>query len=392
MTEAILTTEDLINNISRATQASPGAMHPSLYAGMSGMMLFEYLNSKRSGIDSEYIDNYFEQLSGITIAEVNHTFCTGKSGINWFYNFLYRNGSVDEEDLDLLCFDNELLLKLAVQDMDKDNYDFLHGTIGTAYAMLYNFKTAYTPYFVTIFGQLERLMNNERNMIPDFDYKTKKLVDGRVNLGLAHGIPSVLKFCMQCYSQGVCKDQAKAMALKVIDFLKSNVNTDTTHCYFAYVSGNAEENAVQSRMAWCYGDLSIAVILHQAGRLFADPQLEQLSVTIALHSASRRSDESTQVCDAGVCHGSAGLAYMFQKMEHYTRLPELKEAADYWINRTMAFARFEDGPAGFKKFNPSDHTFETDYGLLEGAAGIGLVLYTYVTGDFSWDYCLMLND
>lgn len=392
MTEELPITEDIRNNISRATQASPAAMHPSLYAGMAGMMLFEYLHSKRSGIDSEYIDNYFEQLSGITIAEVNHTFCSGKSGINWFYNFLYRNGSVDEEDLDLLCFDNELLLKLAVQDMDKDNYDFLHGTIGTAYAMLYNFKTAYTPYFATIFGQLERLMSNERNMIPDFDSKTRKLIDGRVNLGLAHGIPSVLKFCMQCYSQDVCKDQARAMAQQIIDFLLSNKNTDTTHCYFAYISGNAEENAIRSRLAWCYGDLSIGIILYQAGRLFADPQLLQLGTAIALHGAARRSDEATQVCDAGVCHGSAGLAYMFQKMWHYTLLPELKEAMDYWISRTTAFSRFEDGPAGFKKFNPADHTFETDYGLLEGAAGIGLVLYTYVTGDFSWDYCLMLND
>lgn len=390
MTEYLLTADDLLNTISRTTITSAASAYPSLHAGTAGIMLFEHMNSKRTGIDSEYLDLFFEELSGTTIEEVDYTFCSGKSGINWFYNFLNHEGAIDEEDLDLLCYDNELLLQLAVQDIRKDNYDFLHGAIGTAYAMLYHFKTSFTPYFTIVFEQLERLTSNEQGMVPHFDLKSRKLTGEAVNLGLAHGIPGILKFCMQCYKQQVCKEQALVIAQHIIHFLQEHKNTDTTISHFGYMSDT--EGAPGSRLGWCYGDLSIAVILYQAGLLFSEPQLVQQGIEIALHSAARRSDESTQVCDAGICHGSAGLAYMFLKMEHYTRLPEFKEAAHYWLDRTAAYSRFEDGPAGFKKFNPGTQNFENDHGLLEGVAGIGLVLYTYVTGDFSWDYCLMLND
>lgn len=390
MTEYLLTADEILNTISRTTITSAASAYPSLHAGTAGVMLFEYMNSKRTGIDSEYMDRFFEALSGTTIEEVDHTFCSGKSGINWFYNFLYREKAIDEEDLDLLCYDNELLLKLAVQDIGKDNYDLLHGAIGTAYAMLYHFQTGYTPYFTIIFEQLEKLIGSGPGMIPHFDLKSRKLAPDAVNLGLAHGIPGILKFCMQCYKQGVCSGQALVIAQQIIRFLLDHKNTDTATSHFGYMSGTAA--AQGSRLAWCYGDLSIALVLYQAGRLFSEPQLMQLGTDIALHSAARRSDESTQVCDAGICHGSAGLTYMFLKMEHYTQLPEFKEAAHYWLDRTAAYSMFEDGPAGFKKFNPVTHTFDNDHGLLEGVAGIGLVLYTYVTGDFSWDYCLMLND
>ncbi len=30
--------------------------------------------------------------------------------------------------------------------------------------------------------------------------------------------------------------------------------------------------------------------------------------------------------------------------------------------------------------------------LLQGMLGIGVVLLSYITEDFSWNYCLMLND
>mgnify|MGYP000993101183 CR=1 FL=1 len=102
--------------------------------------------------------------------------------------------------------------------------------------------------------------------------------------------------------------------------------------------------------------------------------------------------KETIVFDAGICHGSAGVAHIFNKMAHYTNNVIFKEAADYWIKKTLEFAHHKDGIGGYKSYTHTDEKWKKEVGFLEGSIGIGLVLSSYITGNFDWDYCLMLND
>jgi lantibiotic biosynthesis protein len=98
------------------------------------------------------------------------------------------------------------------------------------------------------------------------------------------------------------------------------------------------------------------------------------------------------VKDAGFCHGCAGIAHMYNKLWHSTHQPVFKAACDFWMQRTLDMATYPDGMAGHKKYTGTEGVFESTPALLDGVAGIGLVLLSYLTGDFSWDYCLMLNN
>lgn len=60
-----------------------------------------------------------------------------------------------------------------------------------------------------------------------------------------------------------------------------------------------------------------------------------------------------------------------------TRTPDFKDASDYWFNETLNMSKFENGLAGFK-FISVGYGFIPNYSLLEGIAGIGLALTTYM--------------
>lgn len=54
--------------------------------------------------------------------------------------------------------------------------------------------------------------------------------------------------------------------------------------------------------------------------------------------------------DAGLCHGSAGVAMIFHYMYRQTGDERLRAACDFWHEQTLAHARWEDGIAGYKFF------------------------------------------
>lgn len=59
---------------------------------------------------------------------------------------------------------------------------------------------------------------------------------------------------------------------------------------------------------------------------------------------------------------------------------------------TLIFDNFSDGLAGYKVvIDPVIDKLKNSVGLMEGVTVIVLILLSYLTADFSWDYCLMLN-
>jgi hypothetical protein len=106
----------------------------------------------------------------------------------------------------------------------------------------------------------------------------------------------------------------------------------------------------------------------------------------------RKTLNESMINDAGVCHGSAGVAHIFNRMWSITNDKKFRQATDFWIKQTLEFGTKINGKTEFKKYNAKINEYEINHSLLEGNAGVGLVLYSYLTGDFSWDYCLMLND
>ena len=73
-------------------------------------------------------------------------------------------------------------------------------------------------------------------------------------------------------------------------------------------------------MAWCYGDLGIAIALYHANQILNNEEVEREYIEL-LHKSLKRKDKSiSMVEDISVCHGSFGLALIFKKFYDRTKL------------------------------------------------------------------------
>ena len=140
-------------------------------------------------------------------------------------------------------------------------------------------------------------------------------------------------------------------------------------------------------------DLAAALLL--AARAGGDAALERQAVELALAAAARPA-ETSGVRDAGLCHGSAGLAHLFNRFYQETGEPRLAEASRRWFERALDFRQPGEGLAGYRAFWVEDdgvtESWRPEAGLLEGVAGIGLAFLGGLS-DFepAWDRVLMLS-
>lgn len=374
----------------------PAPQKLSLYSGAAGYILAGFEYSRMTG--EPLGDTTLESLQWL----VDHqddtgsaVFAGGKAGIHWLYCYLYRAGLLEQEDYEVLCAGETAGLQhSSLALLAAGNWDFLHGALGIAAALLYRAAEVETAYFDTVFKELNRICDDNKvtHTFPAFHYESGAYLDTETDLGLAHGLPSVLKFCAQSYRRGICAEQALALGRRLIESLRRYVNPDTSVSYFSSVVKSGAPYANRSRLGWCYGDPGAGLALYQAAAVFGMPEASDLALAMLRHAATRRQPEDTHIRDAGFCHGSAGLAHIFHRMWRYTGDAVFQEAMDFWIQQTLDYAVHAEGIAGYRKYTHDQEPWVTTGGLLEGTGGIALVMMSYLTGDFSWDYCVLLGD
>jgi lantibiotic biosynthesis protein len=163
---------------------------------------------------------------------------------------------------------------------------------------------------------------------------------------------------------------------------------------YKQISIDGSAHYESSRLGWCYGDPGIASSIWQAGKALKNEEWKNEAIEIMLHASLRKELKINGVMDAGICHGTAGIAHIFNRFYWETKMPVFKEAANYWIEETLKMAYHKDGLAGYKAWQGKERGWQNEYGLLEGVAGIGLVLLGFLTddiNDLSWDRCLLLS-
>jgi hypothetical protein len=367
----------------------------SILGGIYGHALFDFYFRKEFKLNFEYSPKLtLQSLAEESFKNTNPTFCNGISGLRWYFSFLYYNNIIDVEDLQILTPRDTKIENTSLDMLSIGNYDFLHGAIGIAYNILYSETWSSPTYLYSVIHKLSQLIDisKHKKMIPAFDSNLNKSVPNIINLGFAHGITSILKFCMECYKKNLFKNKSKELADLIINFLLNNSNQNKSESYYPYSIDLDTSKNISSRLAWCYGDLTIGYILYHAGQIFANPKSQLFGKDILINCTTRKTYKETMIMDGGVCHGSAGIAYIFNKFWRETGDPIFKNATEYWIERTLNYFNRSLNANGYKKYISSSNQFELDSSLLEGSAGIGLVLLSYLSNDFEWDHCLMLNN
>lgn len=319
---------------------------------------------------------------------INHW--NGLSSLIWALNQLNEsqilNLKVD------LAFDhyNDILTKIMINFIKNNEYDYFKGGLGIA-STLRKISLHFDELVAMITIELNLTSVNDENNNTYWVVVDKFSGLLQTNLGLAHGLPSIIKSISDfCVTGNV---NSKLLLEKSVSYLlNQKLPPNQYNSIYPNLALESMDKIHSSRLAWCYGDLGISVALWHASQALGRKDWEQEAVDTILHASKRRGLVENGVVDAGLCHGTAGIAHIFNRMYGYTGLEELKEASNYWFAETLKMARFEDGLAGFKAWQGNERGWVNEPGLLEGIAGIGLALISAVSDiEPAWDECLLLS-
>lgn len=211
------------------------------------------------------------------------------------------------------------------------------------------------------------------------------------HLGVAHGVPGVLGFLARLFHAGIEPERTRRLAEGAFRWLLRQRLPAGGDCRFPTTVGAGTE-PVPARTAWCSGDLGIAAVLLSAARGFGRRDWEEQALEWA-RLAARRSPELTGVTDPSLCHGAAGLGYLFLRLHRATGDSVTGAAARLWLERALAMRQPGEGLAGFLSRSGDGRGRDVwlgEPGLLLGVAGIGLTLLAAVTDvEPRWDRVLL---
>ena len=348
---------------------------------------------KRQGL--RIIDAVFKEIE--QSQNYIFSFCNGLAGIGWTLEHLEQKGYAKYNTNILLEDFDSVLSDVLEHEMKKGNYDFLHGAIGIVLYFISRIHKnekllpVLQKFIVHLNDLSEKQPNGSIKWRSVIDYETKKTV---YNISLSHGMASIAAILSRLYAiKGLDKKMVEKLLQDCINYiLEQEIDKDRYGTFFPSYALESTEYLHGSRLAWCYGDLGIAMALWQAGVALQNETWKNKALEVLLFAAEKRKDlEKNMVKDAGLCHGTAGIGHIFYRAWWNTQLLEFKNAADYWFEQTLKISTFADGLAGYKTWHGKEGWIN-EYDLLTGIAGIGLALLTYYHEiEPTWDECLLLS-
>jgi lantibiotic modifying enzyme len=213
------------------------------------------------------------------------------------------------------------------------------------------------------------------------------------NLALSHGLASIIGVLSKIIDSAIETTMASRLLENAVTVLLNyRYDPHECQCYFPNTINDLDKK-ISSRVAWCYGDLGIASALWQASQTMKNKEWQKIAEEVLLYTAGRRDLKQTRTVDAGICHGTAGNAHLFNRAYQNTGYAPLKDAANFWLEQTLKMASFSDGFAGFKRYSTPEYGgWQPDLSFLEGISGIGLVIISAMADiEPQWDRILLLS-
>ena len=392
--------QDISSSLDSFTEkdASPG-----LLGGYTGMALFYayyyQLTEKKKHLNKvhQLLERAVHDLAA-TALPLSH--CNGVAGMVWAIQHLIKAGFAGEDELEDIFAEVDVVLgKEMISALEQGAHDFLHQGLGIAlYFLERNHHLVAEQWLTAVVDKLQATVIETPAGITWQDHLTgladRPASEISFNLGLAHGVPAIISILGMIHSKGIATTQTAGMIRQGISWIQACSNLpeeENTSLYPVLVDQQHKAlTGRQSRLGWCYGDLGIATLMLNAGKWLQDDNYIENALQIFHHTLQHRTLQNSQVHDACLCHGSAGIAHIYRRAWLQTKEPFLLNGATGWLQHTLQMNTHKEGPAGFRFYGKDD--FENSYGILEGVAGIGLSLTAAIDPDTdpAWDRCILL--
>jgi hypothetical protein len=398
--QALQAVDAIAESIARLLPAGGDA---SLAAGQAGLALMDaWVFAAERDPQAEArawrrLDDAFDTVSA---APSTASLYGGFTGVAWAAELIDRvldpggedrNGEVDEV----------LLRLLAARHLSYSPHDLVMGVTGIG---VYALERYPRPLAVECLRRVVQQLRTSAHHDGDGSYwltppegmvdpeQQEQFPSGRVDLGVPHGLGGAIALLGAICGVDVAPATTRSLVQGALGWLTAHsLRTRAGPTYPIWVAPGFEP--VPARSAWCYGDPGLAAALLVAARGLDDAALQAKAVALARRSAQRPA-EDTGVVDACFCHGTAGLAHVYNRMYQTTGEPALERAAVSWLERTLEYCRtaVDNGPAWVQgSANPRMGPW-TGLDIVDGAAGIALVLLAAATSvEPLWDRMFLLS-
>ncbi len=306
----------------------------------------------------------------------------GITGLGWLLTHIAK---LDGYKADVTSLD-ELLVRRLGHPWEGD-YDLIRGLVGIGIYAIERIESGEPKDLLElVVHQLGKRAVRDPNGVAWhtdrallFGRTASEYPTGYYNLGLAHGVPGVLRLLTDAVRLGVQSELASSLVCGATPWLLSHlIKTDRGWTLRSIVEKRVTPRV---RLAWCYNELGAMTSILSAGRVLGRSDWIDIAHQVFL-SIADTPPELSGVVDAGLCHGSAGVAHILRVVGNDLEDLTLQAAAKGWFQETIHRQRPGTGVGGY-----SARLMATDQGtrgerykdvplpgFLEGSAGVGLAL------------------
>lgn len=323
-------------------------------------------------------------------------YSSGTTGFVWLLKFFNKEGFVDFEAKDVLSDLDEIIYNFAIRELDKGNFDFLHGAMGALHYFLTDAEDL-NDYAKGIISKLHSIVEYtpEGKMYwPFFGITDPHKLEKSINFGLAHGQPAVVSILSKAYrlntDNSILKELIENTTQTIIDY-KYQDERNSLYPSTVHALQKSSYYSKGSRMGWCYGDLGIAVALWDVGEVLGNRSFQSEALECLEKSALRRDLQGGFVRDAAICHGSAGIMYIFNKFSLLDNRNAYKDETEYWKNISVNLLNTDNDKliTGHCAWNNNTEHYN-DFGFLQGISGVGLSFLSVINPEIKWGEALLM--
>ena len=348
-------------------------------AKVGGALLNRYLfNICPEPLFRKSTDDFVESLLGGAQRRPLYSLYGGAVGIAWLLSHLAH---LDEEEPRIEAIDRVLLAGLAKPW--KSVYDLVGGLVGIGLYSLERLPASEGRQILDLVIRRLGDMADERmgatawhtpvEFIPS--EQKEEYPRGYYNLGMAHGIPGVIRLLAEAERVDMHADMAHRMLESTVPwFLNHIVSQGDGQFLRGYVEGDP---IPKRRLAWCYNELGAMTAIIVAGKICGHSEWTDRAVEV-LKTTVGTSIDLSGARDASLCHGTSGIAHIYQWLGDELDAGEFHEESRRWFEITLKMreeGRYSGGyfymsmdPETKERIRTTNHTF------LEGGPGIGLAL------------------
>lgn len=312
-------------------------------------------------------------------------FCNGLSGFAYLLTSFVEKKYLEQEFAAQI---KDLLGQLwphVQEGICSNNNDILHGAIG--YLHVLNYYTKVTNERELFNAALQYI--ETRTALLSMDWIPSVVpgdeISNEIDLGMAHGQSGFL-YVLTETTRIAGNHQWNESLKRKLEFVKNCMDEERSEkqSFFpSRIDAVTGKRRTSVRLGWCYSDLGPAWMFFNAGIYTGDRQLLEIADKVGMATTHRRDLEVTGLSNPYLCHGTAGVAHIYQQLFQVSGNPAYQQASEYWIGETItqldALLQQEriEGDGG---------------GILNGLAGIGLALLSFSTDKkLDWSKTILLS-